>query len=437
MARAKELRQKAPTSGGDDGAASFEAALGSGIAVHMKGVLVHGFCSFVGFAPSVLEASHTDWVESCTVFEGAARAAPDSIRQDAAAQFSNHLQVMCNRIHTLPGYAKLLFLGEGGCKLRANVDRYDFGQMHAAHKSGATGIDIFLYATNEAGLLLFFGDVAGARAGWEKQVDAWRRIELQVQAGERTWDSYVYEGFMAGLGAGAGAMMAAGERRLLREYLRHHACGSSMLRDPAASSSLTEALSQRFPTVHTAPFWWEAGPDGDGHRYVAELSIALQVRALVGVLDMDAERDGDQRIGADSDDDAAALQAWLPPASELLHNAQREWHFYALMRGAAHPALLCAALYGRRLGAWDVASEIAEGFLALHDSADDSGRMEPLARIEAWRLLARCHEARGDAAAACEGLKAAQDEAAAVGYVFMEQLVQGELRELRGRDSGE
>ena len=55
-----------------------------------------------------------------------------------------------------------------------------------------------------------------------------------------------------------------------------------MLRDPAASSSLTEALSQRFPTVHTAPFWWEAGPDGDGHRYVAELSIALQVRAPVG-----------------------------------------------------------------------------------------------------------------------------------------------------------
>ena len=40
-----------------------------------------------------------------------------------------------------------------------------------------------------------------------------------------------------------------------------------------------------------------------------------------------------------------------------------------------------------------MASEIAEGFLALHDSADDSGRMEPLARIEAWRLLARCHEA--------------------------------------------
>ena len=57
MARAEELRQKAPPSGGDDGAAPFEAALGSGIAVHMKGVLVHGFCSFVGFAPSVLEAS--------------------------------------------------------------------------------------------------------------------------------------------------------------------------------------------------------------------------------------------------------------------------------------------------------------------------------------------------------------------------------------------
>ena len=101
----------------------------------------------------------------------------------------------------------------------------------------------------------------------------------------------------------------------------------------------------------------------------------------------------------------------------------------ALLRADARrgpPALLCALLYGRRLGAWDVASEIAKGFLALHDSADDSGRMEPLARIEAWRLLARGHEAKGDAAAACEALKAAQGEATAVGYVFMEQLAKGE-----------
>ena len=63
---------------------------------------------------------------------------------------------------------------------------------------------------------------------------------------------------------------------------------------------------------------------------------------------MDAKADGDQRLVAASDDGEAALRAWLPPASELLYSAQREWHFYALMRGAAHPALLCASLYGRR-----------------------------------------------------------------------------------------
>ena len=94
MARANELRKEAPAASrsDDDGAASFEAALGSGIAVHMKGVLAHGFCSFVGFAPSVLESSHADWVESCLALERAALAAPDAIRQDAAEEFSRHLQ---------------------------------------------------------------------------------------------------------------------------------------------------------------------------------------------------------------------------------------------------------------------------------------------------------------------------------------------------------
>ena len=46
--------------------------------------------------------------------------------------------------------------------------------------------------------------------------------------------------------------------------------------------------------------------------------------------------------------------------------------------------------------------------------------VEPLARIEAWRLLARCRGARGDAAGACEALESAASESEEVGYVWMQ-----------------
>ena len=91
--------------------------------------------------------------------------------------------------------------------------------------------------------------------------------------------------------------------------------------------------------------------------------------------------------------------------------------------------LLCATLYGRRLGAWHAAVALINGFLAIATSAN-STRMEPLARIEAWRLLARCHTELGEAAKAHAALEAAVGEARDVGYVFMEQLAQSELRGL-------
>ena len=86
-------------------------------------------------------------------------------------------------------------------------------------------------------------------------------------------------------------------------------------------------------------------------------------------------------------------------------------------------------------------AELAELALhqLLHEHVAHSGRLvlgglEPLARCCG---VTSCLVAAGQQTPgfdAREGLKAAQDEAAAVGYVFMEQLVHGELRELRGRD---
>ena len=54
------------------------------------------------------------------------------------------------------------------------------------------------------------------------------------------------------------------------------------------------------------------------------------------------------------------------------------------MTGAQHPSLLGAALYAQR-GECAVAAELAEALLTR--------LVQPLTRIEAWRLLARCVKA--------------------------------------------
>ena len=115
------------------------------------------------------------------------------------------------------------------------------------------------------------------------------------------------------------------------------------------------------------------------------------------------------------------MRAWLPRPDALIHIAEHERLFITHMSGAAHPAMLCARLYARRLGAWDDAEAIVNGILAIAPLGDGKGLgMQPLVRIEAWRLLARCRGARGDAAGACEALESAASESEAVGYVWMQ-----------------
>ena len=82
---------------------------------------------------------------------------------------------------------------------------------------------------------------------------------------------------------------------------------------------------------------------------------------------------------------------------------------------------MCAALYAR-LGAWDDVIAIADGVLAIPALS-----MGPLVRIEAWRLRARGLGAAGEAAGARGALETALDEASAVGYLWMEQVIREEL----------
>ena len=75
-----------------------------------------------------------------------------------------------------------------------------------------------------------------------------------------------------------------------------------------------------------------------------------------------------------------------------------------------------------RLKDYGKAEAVANGLLAIPPEGDGKGfgfGNCPLARIETWRLLARCRGSCGDAAGACVALEHAAREAEEVGYVWM------------------
>ena len=195
----------------------------------------------------------------------------------------------------------------------------------------------------------------------------------------------------------AAGMLSAGETDMLREAITHSFPGIA-LRDPLVASDLEQ-------TMRDSIFSWQSP---DGYYFWGAEALMLQMRALVAVID-------------DGEVDVEGLRAWLPRPEELLYRGEHELLFFCNLSGASHPALLCATLYGTRLNAWDDAEAIVNGVLAIAPLGDGKGfGMQPLVRIEAWRLLARCRGAGGKAAEACEALEKAASESRAVGYVWME-----------------
>ena len=80
-----------------------------------------------------------------------------------------------------------------------------------------------------------------------------------------------------------------------------------------------------------------------------------------------------------------------------------------------------AQLYGTHLGEWQAAASIAEGLLDIPPQGDNLGfGMEPLTRIEAALLLARCRAELGKPALAREPLEQAIQESDALGYVWLQ-----------------
>ena len=121
---------------------------------------------------------------------------PDPQLQWRGQCYEMHFFVLLPRQHELMSGADWdRWCGVGGAKARQAVERYDFDLVHDRWKASSTygTIDHFLYASAEACLLLHYGDLATARAGFAKQLAAWREIVDRAENDPMQWGKHVLE----------------------------------------------------------------------------------------------------------------------------------------------------------------------------------------------------------------------------------------------------
>jgi len=401
--RMSVLRQKAQsteTAGNDSiaqpDAAKYETMISGALSKALETHRIHGTMGYMPLTSDALSQAYAEFVEAGQMFERTSLFAPDIARRCYAANHLNHFCISFPRMHLLPEFQSDVIAGKGCSRLYHEIEVYNFDVLHAELKSMGTALDVYFFAHNEVGVLLWNCDVEAAKAGWRKQIEAWKQIEALISKGERGWGEYFLEALMFYSGF-LGGMLGAGEMGMVRELIPHTFTGIA-LRDPLVASELEK-------TVNDSPWSWQ-GPDG--YCFWRVETLMLQARSLAAVAD-------------EAEVDVEALRAWLPRPDKLIYIAEHEWNFCAMMSGAAHPTILCATLYGTRLNAWDDAEAIVNGVLAIAPLGDGKGfGMQPLVRIEALRVLARCRGACGKAAEACEALEQAASESRAVGYVWME-----------------
>lgn len=219
-------------------------------------------------------------------------------------------------------------------RLRKIIEQYDFDTHHLAFRQIGAGMDVFSQGMEPLFLLLWWGDLAAARAGFAKVLDANKRMLARVRQGEVAAEGYGLDTFSVAVVL-VTALMAAGDADTLRELMANSLLGAT-LDDEAARAGLM--------SFHDSPFGtWKTE---DGHRHSRFESTLLMIRGINALLEeaTDASR--------------TALLAWLPPPAELLRIAEFETAWRAHPLGASHPALLCARLHGERLDDWAATVEV-------------------------------------------------------------------------------
>lgn len=345
----------------------------------------------------LLMQSHSLLHECAGHFDKAAAAAPDVASKVQCWAYKDTFMFFCGRQHVLPEFSPTSYFGEGGLRLRTTLEQYQFDVVHPVSKQMGAGVDMVLYGPEPAALLLWWGNLKAVRAGLRLVLDSHKTIATRVQQGEVPAEAYGIETFVSSCLLTT-ALLAANELDMLREYMANSVFGA-ILDDKTMRGSMVSFYDGPFSTWKT--------DDGHVHSTFATFEHIL-VRGLKALLE------------DDTDASRAALQAWLPPAAELLRITEYECIWRMAAFGPQNPALLCARLHGERLGAWAVAVEIAEGVLRLE-------AFQPLVRTEALRLLGRAQAALGNTSEACTAAERAASEAASAKYVWYEMLALHDL----------
>merc|ERR1719161_3155144 len=139
-------------------------------------------------------------------------------------QTSIHL---CARHHALPEFSPVDIFGEGGAFLSETLERYDFDKHHSKAKEIYFNTDVLHYGLGPLGLLLFFGDLATARRGIAKVLDAHERLLARVQEGLATPEYYSYETAVSLAFSFASCLLLVGNLDSMRAFMEHSLAGAA------------------------------------------------------------------------------------------------------------------------------------------------------------------------------------------------------------------
>ena len=343
------------------------------------------------------------------IWEKAGGAARDSVAKpfhddkDAIEGFARlTLLPHMSHIHAADTYEVAAEWGEGGKMLRACLARYEYDVHHELVKS-KTGMEPLCTGFGGSLLMLFWGDLAAARADWASSAASWPKIRKLLQKGKAKPQGY---GVIACMSRGTRALAYShGQLETFRTLYEAHPDGW-LLHDASTTRPWLEAMCNAVQS-HARSF-------GAKHASWSAESAALISRATGALLLPDA---------------SPAMQAaaeWLPPPQALVRIAEEECLWDTYLCGVQHPALACALLYAK-LRRWDEAAAVASGLLKLVN--------QPLVRIESSRLLARCQQANGQQKRASSHLRSAADDARRAHYVLLELLIRRELLQLEPKDA--
>ena len=368
---------------------AMESAVGLAMAETLAAWEFSGTAGYRHQTQELVVQAHGHWEAAAAAYATAAASAPDEASAQVVLAYGEVFMMADSRPHALPEFVPEAVFGAGGAKLRESIEVYDFDKHHTLFKSLGLNMDFMMFGLQSLGLTLFFGDLATARAGLVKVVDAHRRALARVQSGAASAEAYVFEIYGTTVWLFS-AIFTLGEFELLRELMANSLLGR-VLADEAILAGLASFYKGAFGAWTTE----------DGHKHSTLDTTLLVVRCAFTLLE--------------EGETAATLQAWLPPPAELLRITEYECAWRGNTVGANHPALLCARLHGERLGRWEDTAEVAEGVLRIEE-------FNPLLRTEAHRLLGRARAELGQRAAACEAAEQAVAEAAKARYVFLEVL---------------